>query len=282
MRDDFAIFILTHGRPNNQRTLETIRREGYTGKVYLVVDDLDKTFGEYKHLYDNVIVFDKMKYVDKTDCGLSEPKINFAVFARNAIEDIAKDMGYKFFGMFDDDLERLRFRYEEDNHLMSVEISDLDSVIDAVIEYMEDCNIATTSFAPVPVFIGGLTRLRQRNLDNGKLRECFNVVFRNSSFDVTWGLNMHEDRITSMMCGRKGQIWQMLLFIQMDLGELFGKEEGGNSSVYREMDKFQQVFFPTLVFPDSIYVSYYNNHFTPRVIGEDNICNKIVSGGYKK
>lgn len=282
MRKDFAIFILTHSRPNNQLTLETIRREGYTGEVYLVVDDLDETLSQYIDHYDNVIVFDKMKYVNKTDCGIVPPKINFAVFARNAIEDIAKDMGYKFFGMFDDDVKRLRFRYEEDNHLMSVEIPNLDKVIDVILDYMDSCNIATTSFAPVPVFIGGLHRLNQRNLDSGKLRECFNVIFRNSAFDVSWGLNMHEDRITSMMCGRKGQVWQTLLFIQMDLGELFGKNEGGNSSVYRNMDVFHQVFFPTIVFPDSIYISYYNQHFTPRVIGEDNICNKIISGGYKK
>lgn len=282
MRTDFAIFILTHGRPDRQLTYETLQREGYTGKVYLVVDDLDTTAPQYMCQYDNVILFDKMKYVDKTDCGLSEPKINFAVFARNAIEDIAKEMGYKFFGMFDDDVKKLRFRYEENNHLMSVEVMNLDKVIDAVLEYMEECCISTTSFSPVPAFIGGLNRFEQRTLDSGKLRECFNVIFRNSSFDVHWGLNMHEDRITSMISGLQGQIWQMLLFIQMDLGELFGKSDGGNSSVYRSMDKFQQVFFPTLVFPNSIYVSYYNQHFTPRVTGEDNICNKIISGGYKK
>jgi len=282
MREDFAIFILTHGRPNTQSTLDTIRREGYTGKVYLVVDNLDTTLSQYTHRYDNVIVFDKIEYVKRTDCGLSEPKINFAVFARNAIEDIAKNMGYRFFGMFDDDVKKLRFRYEEDNRLMSAEVTNLDKVIDAIIEYMDSCNIATTSFAAVPAFIGGLNRLDQRNLDSGKLRECFNVIFRNSLYDVNWGLNMHEDRITSMMCGRKGQVWQMFLFIQMDLGELFGKNEGGNSEVYRTMDEFHQVFFPTLVFPDSVYVSYYNQHFTPRVIGENNICNKIISGRYKK
>ena len=74
----------------------------------------------------------------------------------------------------------------------------------------------------------------------------------------------------------------MLLFIQMDLGALFGKVDGGNSSVYRSTDEFSQTFFPTMMFPDSICVSYYNGHFTPRVTSESNLCSKIISGRYKK
>lgn len=36
MRDDFAVLILTHGRPEQQHTLRSLERSGYTGRVYLV------------------------------------------------------------------------------------------------------------------------------------------------------------------------------------------------------------------------------------------------------
>ena len=42
MRDDFAAFILTHGRPDDILTTKTLRQYAhYTGKIYYVVDDED-------------------------------------------------------------------------------------------------------------------------------------------------------------------------------------------------------------------------------------------------
>ena len=46
--DDFCAFILTHGRPDKVYTIKSLRDSGYTGKVFLVVDDKDKTLPEYK------------------------------------------------------------------------------------------------------------------------------------------------------------------------------------------------------------------------------------------
>ena len=58
MKNNFAVFILTHGRANNVRTYKTLRAQGYTGKIYLMVDDEDSQVEEYKKLYkDQVVVF---------------------------------------------------------------------------------------------------------------------------------------------------------------------------------------------------------------------------------
>lgn len=42
MRDDFGVFIITHGRANEQITLKTLKKCGYSGKVFLVIDDEDE------------------------------------------------------------------------------------------------------------------------------------------------------------------------------------------------------------------------------------------------
>ena len=42
MRDDFAVFILSHGRAKEQITLNSLLNAGYTGKWYIIVDDLDE------------------------------------------------------------------------------------------------------------------------------------------------------------------------------------------------------------------------------------------------
>jgi hypothetical protein len=61
MRDDFAIFILSHGRAGNVVTLDTLQRCGYSGKIFIVVDDEDEQEERYIVEYgaENVIVFCK-------------------------------------------------------------------------------------------------------------------------------------------------------------------------------------------------------------------------------
>ena len=64
LRDDFVVFILSHGRPNNVHTFHTLRDNGYTGQVVFVLDNEDSTINEYKQLYEremktSVYVFSK-------------------------------------------------------------------------------------------------------------------------------------------------------------------------------------------------------------------------------
>ena len=68
MRNDFACFILSHGRPDNVKTLRTLERHGYTGKTYIVIDDEDGAASEYYKKYgDAVIMFDKLEQSKKFD-----------------------------------------------------------------------------------------------------------------------------------------------------------------------------------------------------------------------
>lgn len=55
MRDDFAMFILSHGRAENVITIDTIRRCGYDGKIFIVVDDEDEQQKRYIERYENVL-----------------------------------------------------------------------------------------------------------------------------------------------------------------------------------------------------------------------------------
>ncbi|BEA58584.1 hypothetical protein VEE10_18460 [Escherichia coli] len=58
MRDDFCAFILTHGRPDKVLTYRKLRRAGYTGKIFIVVDDEDKTRNQYMAEFgEQVLVF---------------------------------------------------------------------------------------------------------------------------------------------------------------------------------------------------------------------------------
>lgn len=38
---NFAVFILSHGRAGNVKTYQTLINQGYTGNIYIVIDDED-------------------------------------------------------------------------------------------------------------------------------------------------------------------------------------------------------------------------------------------------
>ena len=40
VRDNFAIFILSHGRPDEVFTVKTLQKVGYTGKYYFIIDNI--------------------------------------------------------------------------------------------------------------------------------------------------------------------------------------------------------------------------------------------------
>ena len=68
---DFVVFILSHGRPDNVVTYKTLRYLGYTGKVYFVLDNEDKTIAKYVENFGKhrIFVFNKKAMADKIDEG---------------------------------------------------------------------------------------------------------------------------------------------------------------------------------------------------------------------
>ena len=108
---NFAVFILTHGRADKVITYNTLRKCGYTGKIYLLVDSFDKQIDRYKKLYgEHVIVFDKQKAIDMTDSGDNQQKHNSVVYARNYNFIVAKDLGIDYFLQLDDDYYYFGYR----------------------------------------------------------------------------------------------------------------------------------------------------------------------------
>jgi hypothetical protein len=102
--DNFAVFILTNGRANNVVTYNVLKKHGYTGKIYLLVDDEDKQQNEYIKKYgEEVIIFNKQKAIEMTDSGDCLKKRNSVVYARNYSFKVAENLGIQYFLQLDDD-----------------------------------------------------------------------------------------------------------------------------------------------------------------------------------
>ena len=104
MRDDFCAFILTHGRPDRVTTYNTLRKQGYTGKIYVVIDDEDTTADEYRERYGGeVLQFSKSEIAKTFDEGDNFNDRRAIVYARNACWQLAEQVGCKYFIQLDDD-----------------------------------------------------------------------------------------------------------------------------------------------------------------------------------
>ena len=104
MLNNFAVFILTHGRADNVITYKTLKSSGYTGSIYLVIDNEDKTAQDYYNKYgDKVIMFDKEEIAAKVDHGDNFNDLRTTTHVRNKLFDLAEQVGVKYFLALDDD-----------------------------------------------------------------------------------------------------------------------------------------------------------------------------------
>ena len=281
MRDDFAIFICTHGRPNAQLTLQSLLNAGYTGKYYLVLDDTDKTIQQYIDNFgpEHLIVFDKNHYINTSDTGSNKPVYKCILYAKDAIEDIARDMELKSFILADDDITRFRHRYIQNDKLYTENVSDMDSVLDAYNEYLLSANIATLGFGNSYIYIGGQLGLKETTLVNRRF--TYNFILRNTKHIVKWKSEMNEDSITPILCSKQGQMWWQLYHVQFDMKACDAGADGGMSDVYANMDKFKRYAHFLVYNPDSVYMIEKFGKIT-HTFNRKCTFPKVISDKYKK
>jgi len=137
---NFCVFILTYGRPANVYTVNSLKKQGYTGKIYLICSDDDNKLKEYQSNYNNVVVFSKEDYKDKFDIGDNFKDNRVVVYARNAIFDIAKKLNIINFIVLDDDYTSFEYTMDENKQYTTKhpKIKNLNKVFNLLIDSAPD------------------------------------------------------------------------------------------------------------------------------------------------
>lgn len=276
-----TVFILTHGRPNTQLTLKMLREYEYSGKIFLVLDDTDKTIQQYIDNYgaENLIIFNKNHYINSVETVTNSPKYACILYAKAAVEDIAQSMGLKSFIIADDDLTGIRFRYENDGKLASKKIGkNFNKVIAYLNELMLSTNITALSPLYTSFFIGGVSALTPSHIESARFTYIF--VLRNASHKVEWLADYGEDNITSFEQNKQGYLQLGIPYLQEDSVSPTVRLEGGMSETYAT-DTFALCMRCIVVEPAYISTQWYNGKYVPK-IQRKNSLPKIISGRYKK
>lgn len=272
----YAVFIISHERADRVETYSTLRSSGYTGQIYVVIDDEDTQLLKYQNRFGtDVLVFNKRRCSDATDTLESSKRSASAVYARNAVEVMANARGLDAFIVMDDDITNLRFRWMEDDVCKSLRAGSLDSVLDWYCEYLCTCDIATLSFEHCMFYLGGISDDKIANE-----RWTYQIHIRNVKYPVDWIAVFNEDIITEISTATRGYIWWSLPHIVFD-NVAMNCESGGVKELYESISKYKRAFMATVANPSSCKPGY--SHGKLRIQqNKKTSYPMIISGRWKK
>lgn len=248
--DDFAVFILTHGRPDRIHTLKTLEKQGYTGDWYLVIDNEDKKADEYyKNYGDKVIMFDKKAISLTFDTADLSDDRRAIVYARNACFQIAKELGIKYFVEFDDDYTSFNLRYPKDGKLAARMLENLDDIFEMMLDFLEDTQALTVCFSQGGDHIGGLTGRWKKGL----IRKVMNSFFCRTDRPFQFLGRVNEDVNTYTYLGSKGEL--MLTTTDLMLVQLQTQSnQGGMTDLYLDSGTYLKSFYTVMYMPSAVEI----------------------------
>ena len=280
--EKFAALILTHGRPDRVHTWKSLRRHGYTGPIYLVIDSEDQAGDEYRETFgaDRVIVFDKNDIADTFDIADSRQDHASVIYARNAAWRIAEDLGLDYFIELDDDYTSFMYRFPLKGKLGSKSIRYLDKVFAAMVDLLEDTGAKSVAMSQGGDHIGGINGT---NYYKGLTRKVMNSFVFRTDTPVTFIGRMNDDVNTYVVNGSRGDLFFTTMHIQ--LCQLpTQSNEGGLTDMYVDSGTYVKSFYTVMMQPSSVTIGTMGNLHRRyhHMISWDNTVPKILSDRYRQ
>ena len=253
MLSDFAVFILTHGRPDKVVTYNSLKRAGYTGRIYLIIDNEDELSEQYEAKYgEKVIEFDKLVISKSFDTGTNSTDRRTIVYARNASFQIAEKLNIKYFIQLDDDYSQ--FVYKFDNHLGYKErrVKNLDGVLDAMLRFYKSIDALSVAMAQNGDFIGGRNGSFAKEI---KLhRKAMNTFICSTDRPFQFIGNVNEDVNTYVNLGSKGKLFLTVPNVAI-IQNSTQKTKGGMTDIYLDQGTYVKSFFSVMYNPSCVKVA---------------------------
>ena len=281
---EFVVFILSHGRADNFFTLNTLKKHGYSGPVYIVIDNEDETADKYyKKFGDKVIMFDKTEAAKLFDVGDNFTNKNAIVYARNASYGICERLGYKYFFQFEDDYTDFRYKIDANGkYIHKKDITNLDVILSVLLEYYKsNLNIKCLAFSQGGDFIGGVNG--QYAVKTTVMRKTMNSLLCSTERPIEWIGRMNDDVNTYVCNGRRGDLFLGTATIALQQ-ILTQKNKGGHSDIYKGFGTYVKSFYSVMYAPSCVKVAMLNTKHSRlhHQVTWNNTAPRIISDDYKK
>jgi len=254
--DNFCIFILTHGRPEKVHTYDSLMKAGYTGKVFIVIDDEDKTADGYRKRFgDKVLQFCKSEWAEKTDEGDNFQHRKAIVYARNACWELARQVGCRWFCQMDDDYTKYQIRFGTPyegkcKYVTGGRIKKrIDGAISALLDFYKTSGAAALCMAQGGDYIGGV----DENACVRLTRKCMNSWFCDTEKPLQFVGHMNEDVSQYVTNGRRGMFFctaKQIMLTQLETQTT----AGGMSDLYLAAGTYVKSFYTVMAAPSCVRI----------------------------
>lgn len=282
MNDDFAVFILTYGRPDNVKTYKTLDRFGYTGKIYLICSTDDKKLNQYKTKYkDQVITFNKDDIEFDTADNFNDKRV--VVYARNACFKIAEDLGITYFLQMDDDYTDFSYRFDDklSYHKGRGYINKVDDIFKSLLKFYKSIPAKSIALSQNGDWIGGDQSGWAKKLS--LKRKCMNSFFCSTKRPFKFLGTINEDVNIYTRLGSIGDLFFTVPNVSLKQTDT-QSNNGGLTDFYLDEGTYIKSFYSVLFSPSSVIVSVLNteNARLHHRVSWNNTIPKILNEQYKK
>jgi hypothetical protein len=250
---DFCAFILTHGRPEKVYTYKTLRKSGYTGPIFIVIDDEDKTAKEYKKKFgDEVLVFSKAEIAKTFDEGDNFNDRRAIIYARNACFELAKQVGYKYFIQLDDDYTAFNYKFNHKKEYGDWVVKNLNAVFGLMLDYYKSIPALSIAMAQGGDFIGGKNGSFAKAL---KLkRKCMNSFICSTERPFKFFGRINEDVNTYTNLARRGGLFLTINNLMLSQ-KTTQSNSGGMTELYLDSGTYVKSFYSVMYSPSCVKIS---------------------------
>jgi hypothetical protein len=250
--NDFAALILTHGRPNKVKTYETLKKQGYTGRIVIVIDNEDQCADEYYAKYGNQVeIFDKKEIAKTFDEGDNFNNRKAIIYARNASFEIARKIGVTYFIQLDDDYTSFVYKFNSDLVYQERKIKNLDKLFEYLVEYYKSIPALTIAIAQNGDFIGGKNSKFAKQLS--LKRKCMNTFICSVDRPFNFFGRINEDVNTYTNLGSKGLL--LLTIPNVAIIQIQTQQnKGGMTETYLDGGTYLKSFYTVLYSPSCVKI----------------------------
>jgi hypothetical protein len=284
MNHNFVAMILTHGRANSQITYKTLRKQGYTGEIRLLIDNEDsQAEAYYKNFPGEVIVFDKLKEAETTDACDNFHNRKVTLYARNAVFKIVKELGFQYFIQLDDDYDNFSYIMGKDyriNPNLRL-IKDIDEILNALIDFYIISNANSIAISQRGDLLGGIHGGETKEWKSK--RKCMGTWICDVDKPLTFCGTMNDDYSQFVVNGRRGDLYLQINMVAINTVPT-QSTHGGMTDIYKDTGTYIKTFYSILQAPSCVRISMMGrtNKRVHHFAKSENYAAKIIREEYKK
>lgn len=255
MEYNYAVFILTHGRPDNIYTYHTLKEIWYTWKIYFILDSDDTTIEKYKDNFweENIIVFNKSDYIWKFDRMDNLDNRKTIVYARNASYDIARNLWLDYFFEYEDDYHQLQYRHRINWSYKTPSIQNINKTFELLIDTLERTWIYTIAFWQCGEYMWGASDFNHIQYKRKAMNTFVFKVNKNPDDDLKFIWSMNDDVNAYLIYWKIWKLYFQIADISLAQSET-QKNNGWNTEIYKKYWTYVKSMYSLISNPSCVKI----------------------------